>query len=219
MKLKIWVAMLTIYLVWGSTYLAISYAVQSIPPFFMAGFRFIVAGGILFIVRKVAGDPMPRRIEWRAAGIVGLFLLLGGNGGVVWAEQRVASMIAALLIGATPFWIVLVDAIRPNGIRPNRRTMAGLLVGFIGITILVTASSSAGAAEKIDLAGVIALMLASLSWAIGSVYGRTAKVPKSALIGSAMEMLIGGVGLFILSALVGEWRHLDIQAITPALLD
>jgi drug/metabolite transporter (DMT)-like permease len=208
--------MLTIYLVWGSTYLAIFYAVQSIPPFLMAGFRFLIAGCILFVVRRMSGDPIPRRIDWRGAGIIGLFLLLGGNGGVVWAEQRVASMIAALMIGATPFWIVMVDALRPNGVRPNRRTIAGLLVGFAGILLLVTSGSGENAVETIDLLGVVALLLASLSWAIGSVYGRTANLPDSPLMGTAMEMLAGGFGLMILGTLAGEWDRLDLQAITPA---
>jgi drug/metabolite transporter (DMT)-like permease len=216
MKLKIWAALLTIYLVWGSTYLAISFAVQSIPPFLMAGFRFLVAGGILFAVRLLLGDPLPRRIEWRGAAIVGLFLLLGGNGGVVWAEQRVASMIAALMIGATPFWIVLVDAVRPNGVHPNWRTIAGLVVGFIGIILLVSASASEESVEKIDLVGVIALLLASLSWAIGSVYGRTARLPVSPLMGTAMEMLAGGAGLLVLGTVVGEWGRLDLSSITSA---
>ena len=109
----IWSALIAIYIVWGSTYLAIRFAVETMPPFLTAGFRFLIAGGVLYIFRRLRGDKAPLRLEWRSAAIVGLFLLVGGNGGLMWAEQRVASGIAALLIGSVPLWIALLDFLRP----------------------------------------------------------------------------------------------------------
>ena len=113
-RMAIWAAMGAIYIVWGSTYLAIRFAVATIPPFYMASARFLMAGSILFLFRRLAGDPLPTWKEWRSAGIIGLFLLLGGNGGVVWAEQRVPSSLAALMVGTVPLWMVLVDALKPG---------------------------------------------------------------------------------------------------------
>lgn len=212
-KSKVWLGMMVIYLVWGSTYLAIRFAVQSIPPFVMAASRFLIAGIILYTWRRVSGDKPPTVAEWKGAGILGLFLLLGGNGGVVWAEQRVNSGVTALLIGATPFWMVLIDAIRPAGIKPNRRTIIGLLVGFIGIILLIQSSQQVGEAERIDLLGALVLLAASFAWAAGSIYGRDAVLPRSPLLASSVEMLVGGMGLLVAGTLAGEWGKIDLQSI------
>ena len=122
-NLAIWAGLIAVYIVWGSTYLAIFFVVQTIPPFLSAGTRFLIAGGVLYGFQRLRGDPAPKRFEWRSAAIVGLLLLLGGNGGVVWAEQRVASGITALLIGSVPLWMAMIDALRPAGQRPNRWVM------------------------------------------------------------------------------------------------
>ena len=119
MKTRIWLALLAIYVGWGSTYLAIRIAVESMPPFLMAGTRFLVAGTIFYVWRRAAGDPAPTRWQWRSALIIGLFLLLGGIGGVTWAEQRVSSGTAALLVTTVPLWMVLIDALRAGGKSPN----------------------------------------------------------------------------------------------------
>lgn len=209
--------MFVVYVVWSSTYLAIRFAVESMPPFLMGAMRFIFAGLILFTWRWLAGDPRPTLRQWRSTAIIGLFLLMGGNGGVVWAEQRVVSGIAALLIGATPLWIVLVDALRPGGRKPAPLALVGVLVGFAGIAILVGPWNSAQSAglSSLDLGGVIALLLAALSWAIGSVYSRDADLPASPLLATGMEMITGGLGLMLLAALNGDWAQLDLAAITP----
>jgi drug/metabolite transporter (DMT)-like permease len=181
----------------------------------MAGTRFLIAGAILYSYRRyLAGDPMPTRLHWRTTAIVGLFLLVGGNGLVVWSEQRVPSGIAALLIGSTPLWIVLVDALVPGSARPGRQALAGVLLGFGGIVLLVGPARWAGAGQQIDLWGVAALLAASLSWAIGSIYARGAPLPGSALLGSGMEMLAGGSILLLVGTLSGEWGRLDPQAVT-----
>ena len=119
MKSRIWMALITLYIAWGTTYLAIRFAVETIPPFFMTGVRFGVAGLILFAWRRLAGDPAPTRLQWRSATIIGIFLLVGGIGGVTLAEKYVSSGIAALIVAATPMWVVLIEAVRPGGARPT----------------------------------------------------------------------------------------------------
>ena len=215
----IWAGMLVIYIVWSSTYLAIRFAVESMPPFLMAAVRFLLAGSILFIARLALGDKLPTRTEWRSTGLIGIFLLMGGNGGVVWAEQRVVSGIAALLIGTTPLWIVLVDALRPKGQRPGWLSLSGVLVGFIGIALLLSPwkldPSQVESGLSIDLLGLLALLMASLSWAVGSVYSRQAVLPNSPLLATGMEMIVGGCGLMVLATLSGEWQRMDLSGITP----
>jgi drug/metabolite transporter (DMT)-like permease len=153
MKARIWTAMIAVYIAWGSTYLAIRFAVETMPPFLMAAIRFLIAGGILFAWRRMAGDVLPTSRQWKSAAIIGLFLLLGGNGGVVWAEQRVVSGVAALVVGASPLWMVLLDAIRPGGKRPGWQTWLGVLWGFGGIALLVGPAEFSGNGTHLDLAG------------------------------------------------------------------
>lgn len=215
MKSRIWLALLALYIAWGSTYLAIHFAVESIPPFIMAGTRFLVAGLVVYTWRRMAGDPAPTRLQWRSAAIIGLFLLVGGIGSVTWAEQRVPSGIAALIVAAMPLWVVLVDALRPGGNRPNWQTAIGVLIGLAGIAILAGPAKTAGDQPGYDLLGMIVLLLAALSWAIGSIYSRGSDLPKSTLLGTGMEMLAGSAGLFILGLMTGESGRLDLAAITP----
>ena len=215
MKTRILLALLAVYIAWGSTYLAILYGVESIPPFLLAGTRFLIAGSIVYIWRRLAGDPVPSRVQWRSAGVIGLLLLVGGNGGVTWAEQHVPSGIAALLVAAVPLWMVVLDALRPGGNRPNWQTGLGVLVGLAGIGILVGPSEWSGNHLNLDSLGVAVLLLAALSWAIGSLYSRGADLPSSALLGTGMEMLAGSAGLFLMATVTGEWSRLDLAAVTP----
>lgn len=212
---SIWAGMIAIYIVWGSTYLAISFAVETIPPFLMAAVRFLIAGGLLYLFRRLRKDPIPIRIEWRSAAIVGLFLLVGGNGSVVWAETRVPSGIAALLVGSAPLWMVLLDAFRPGGRKPHGWTIAGVVLGFLGIVVLIGPSQFLGLHGEVDHWGAAALTFAAFSWAIGSLYSRNARLPASPLLGTGMEMLLGGLGLLVLGTLLGEWSQLDLAAIAP----
>jgi drug/metabolite transporter (DMT)-like permease len=208
----IWSALIAVYLIWGSTYLAIRYAVETMPPFLMAAVRFIISGGFLYALRRFSGDPAPKAVEWRSATIIGIFLLVGGNGGVVWAEQFVTSSLAALLVATVPLWMVLMDAFRPPGHRPGLPAVAGILIGFGGVVLLIR--SVAGSADTTNLLGAAALILASLAWSIGSLYGRTARLPASQLLGTAMEMLAGGVALLLVATIVGEWSDLDIATVS-----
>jgi drug/metabolite transporter (DMT)-like permease len=208
----IWSALIAVYLIWGSTYLAIRYAVETMPPFLMAAVRFIVSGSFLYALRRFSGDPAPKAVEWRSATIIGIFLLLGGNGGVVWAEQFVASSLAALLVATVPLWMVLMDAFRPAGHRPGSLALAGILIGFGGVVLLIR--SVADNADTTSLPGAAALIFASLAWSIGSLYGRTARLPASQLLGTAMEMLAGGVALLLVATLLDEWGDFDIATVS-----
>jgi len=214
LKLRIWTALLALYIIWGSTYLAIRFAVGTIPPFLMAGTRFLVAGIILFAWRRLAGDPAPTARQWRSTAIIGLLLLLGGNGLVSWAEQNVASGIAALLIGSVPFWMVMIEAIRPGGARPNGVVIFGLCVGFGGIVLLVAPWQANNGVIGTHLMGVGALLVAAFLWSLGSIYSRSADLPKSSLLSTGMEMLGGGAGLYFTGTLAGEWHALDIASIS-----
>lgn len=218
MRTRVWIALIALYIVWGSTYLAIRFAVETIPPFLMAGVRFLVSGLILYVWRRLAGDAPPTPRQWRSAVIVGVLLLLGGNGVVSWAEQHVASGIAALVVGSIPLWIVLIDSLRPTGVKPDWKIMLGLLIGFSGIVLLVTSSSSVGRATGMSVVGVAALLLAALLWSLGSIYARDADMPESSLLGTGIEMLGGAVGLFIVGTASGEWSSLNISAVSTASL-
>jgi drug/metabolite transporter (DMT)-like permease len=213
MRTKTWSALIALYLIWGSTYLAIHFVVQTIPPFLSAAMRFLTAGAILFTWRRLAGEPMPSARQWRDAGIVGLLLLLGGNGLVSWAEQFVPSGATALIIGSIPIWLVLIEALRPGGARPGRIAILGLITGFVGIVILVGPLNLAGG-EPLDPLGTAALLLASLLWAIGSIYSRSAQMPGSALMTTGAQMLVGSLGLLAVSGLLGEWARFDAATVS-----
>lgn len=213
MRLRIWIALLAIYLIWGSTYLAISYAVESIPPFLMAGTRFLIAGILLYTWRRLAGDPAPSARQWRSTAIIGLLLLLGGNGLVSWAEQTVPSGIAALLIGTIPLWMVLTESIRRGGVKPGLSAVLGLITGFGGILVLIWPLLT-GTSQHLNPLGVVALLFAAFSWAVGSVYSKSAELPPSSLMTTAAEMLTGGLGLYFIGALLVEWKMLDFATIT-----
>ena len=192
MKTKIWVALLALYIVWGSTYLGIRFAVETIPPFMQAGVRFLVSGVILMVWRRAAGDEMPTRRQWKSLAIIGTLLLLGGNGLVSFAEQRIASGIAALIVGTVPLWMVLIEALRPGGGKPTGQAIAGLIVGFGGIYLLIGPSELTGGLQ-FDVIGTLAVVIASFLWSLGSIYSRNAELPKSALVMTGGEMLAGSI--------------------------
>lgn len=213
-RLKIWIALVTVYLVWGSTYLGIRYAVETIPPLLMAGTRFLLAGLILYAWRRLAGDPAPTRGQWLRASIVGLLMLLGGNGLLSLAEQHVASGIAALIIGSVPLWMTTIEALRPGGARPNVLGILGLMIGFGGIALLVAPTFLTGNPLASQPLGILMLLGASLFWSLGSIYSRTASLPVSTLLSTAMEMLAGAVGLYLAGAFTGEWSRLALANVT-----
>lgn len=216
---SIWAALLGVYIVWGSTYLAIRFAVNTIPPFLMASARFLIAGSLLYFFRRLRGDPAPTRAEWKSSAVIGLFLLVLGNGGVTWAEQHVVSGIAALMVASVPLWIVVFELLlsrrkASSNQRPTWLTILGVLVGFGGLILLIGPSEFTGLSGEVDHLGALVLVIAAFSWSIGSLYGRGAKLPASPLLGTGMEMLAGGAGLLILGTLSGEWGRLHLEAIT-----
>ncbi len=206
MKTKIWLALLALYLVWGSTYLAIRFTVETIPPFMSAGLRFLVSGAILLVWRFLAGDALPTRPQWRSTAIVGIFLLLGGNGLVSFAERVVPSGVAALIIGSVPLWMVGIEAVRPGGVKPNGQAILGLLVGFGGIFLLTGPSELTGNGHTFDPLGIGTLLTAAFLWSVGSIYSRNADMPRSSLVATGAEMLSGSLALFLVSGLTGEWN-------------
>jgi drug/metabolite transporter (DMT)-like permease len=208
-------AFASIYLIWGSTYLAIRYADQTIPPFIMGGVRFLISGAILYLWARRRGAPRPTRVHWRNAVIAGAFLLLGGNGAVVWAEQFVPSGMTALLVSILPFWLVIIEWVRPPRRRPAGAVLVGLVLGFVGIVVLVGPGDLGGHGD-VRLVGALVLILGSLSWAIGSFYSRDAELPESGLLTTGMEMLGGGALLVIVGALAREWSGFDIHRVSAA---
>jgi drug/metabolite transporter (DMT)-like permease len=201
-------AFAAIYLIWGSTYLGIRLAVETIPPFSMAGARAFVAGTILYAWARRRGAGKPEFVHWRSAAIVGGLLLLGGNGLLSWAEQRVPSGVSALIIGSVPLWMVLLEWLLHRGPRPTVGIVSGLVVGFVGLGFLVVPGYGNSGAS-VDLSGAGILFLAAFFWANGSLYSRRAPLPSSQLLAAAMEMLAGGVLLLFVGGVKGEWSGFD----------
>jgi drug/metabolite transporter (DMT)-like permease len=204
-------AFAAVYLIWGSTYLAIRFAIDTIPPHLMASARFLVAGAILYAWARLRGAPRPTWSNWRAATIVGGLLLLGGNGAVVWAETRVPSGVTALLVATVPIWMALIEGMRNGGRRPARAVIAGLVLGLCGLALLLVPGNLAG---RVDLLGAGALILGSFSWAFGSLLSRTAKLPKSGFLAAAMEMIAGGVWLLLFGLATGQAGRVTIAALS-----
>lgn len=211
---RVAVALGLVYLVWGSTYLAIRVAVETLPPFLMAALRFLTAGAGMYAFLRLRGVPAPSGIEWRSAGIVGAFLLLGGNGLVVWAEQEVPSGLAALAVSMVPIWMAAADWAWPGGRRPGARASMGLLIGFGGLALLV-GPDLRGSDVRLS-AALFALLLASPAWAVGSVYARKARLPRSPFMATACEMVAGGGALLAFSLMREEWTRIDWATVSAA---
>ncbi len=206
-------ALITLYFVWGSTYLGIRYAIETIPPFLMASSRFLFAGGVLYVWMRLRGVPNPTRLHSRTGLIVGGLMLLGGNGGVTWAEQYVPSGLAAVMVSAVPIWMVLLDWLLFGGRRPTRRMAAGLAGGLAGVTLLAGPADLIGG-EQFDSVGIAALLIATVTWSLGSLYSRRAPLPRAPLMATGLEMLAGGLWLGLAGTLAGEWSALNPDAIS-----
>ena len=214
MKTKIWIALLALYIVWGSTYLAIRFSVETIPPFLSAGVRFLISGIILVVWQRGAGILMPTRKQWISLAGIGNLLLLGGNGLVAWAEQTIPSGIAALMIGSIPMFLVIAEAFRPGGVKPNIWTIVGLLIGFTGIFLLVGPDELVGGQTRLDPLGIGALLFACVFWSLGSVYSKHADLPRSSLMSTGGQMLMGSLGLFLVSIVTGELTKWDPSGVS-----
>src|SRR5262245_43140822 len=174
---QIALAFAAVYVLWGSTYLAIRIGVETIPPFLLAGIRHLTAGTLMYVWLRSRGAERPTRRHWRSAAIIGGLMLLGGNGLVTWAERTVPSGLAALIVASVPIWMTVRDAIQHRQ-RPHGVVVAGLAMGILGIGLLVAPGSLGGAAH-VDPLGALALLSAALFWAIGSLYSRRAPLPSS----------------------------------------
>lgn len=208
-------AFAAIYLIWGSTYLAIRFAVQTLPPFLMMGVRFLVGGFIFYLYTLSRGETRATPENWRVAAVVGLLMLCGATGVVGWAETRVPSGLTALIIACVPFWIVLLDWLRPGGSRPTRAMIGGLIVGFVGIAILVGPEHFAGG-HRVDLLGAGVLIIGCLSWSLGTIYSRHNhdRLPSSQWMSVAMELLVAGVALILVGLVCGEASRVSIASFT-----
>ena len=208
-RTRIVIAFAAVYLLWGSTFLAMRFAVATIPPFLMAGTRHLSAGLLLCALMFARGVRWPSAAEWRTAAIVGVLLLCIGNGGVAWAEQRVPSGISALLVATVPVWMVLVDWLRPGGAHPGTGVLGGLVLGLVGLVMLVGPGEFTGHGT-VDTTGTYALLFGSLSWGAGSIIAQQSPRPSSPILATGMQMLCGGAALLALSLITGEPSRFSI---------
>lgn len=209
---RVWLALATIYLVWGSTYLAIRVMVETVPPLLGAGVRFVVAGGVFWLalrVRRGAGGVRAGRRELAGATVVGVLLLFGGNGLVTVAEQEVSSSLAALLIASVPLWVVVYRLLARE--RVPRATLAGVVVGFAGVALLVLPSGRPAGAT---LGGVSLVVAAAACWALGSFWSRMVRLPGDAMLSTALQMLIGGAAMLVVALATGEAGDVDLGAVS-----
>ena len=204
--------MSVVYFVWGSTYLAIRFGVETMPPLLMAGTRFLLAGGILYAWLRLKGAPRPRAADWKSATFLGALLLLGGNGLVTWAEQWLPSGVAALIITTTPLWMMLFDWLIFHGPRPRAIVWAGVVLGFAGVTLLVQPQS--GDDSSPWLWAVLAMCAAPITWSLGSLFAQRAPRLDPPLLNTALQMLCGGGLMFAVGLGRGELGDLDPAAIS-----
>ena len=216
---RAYLAFIAISLIWGTTYFAIKIALDTIPPFTMGGLRYVIGGAILALLLRARGVRLPPVAAWPPLAVIGLLMLGFGNGGVIWAEQFVPSGLAAVLIATTPFWMTGVQALLSKGERLGARQAIGLVVGFSGILVLVwpdlVASMSVGSRYG---AGILALQLACVGWALGSSYAKHVSQTSDVLAGAAMQMMFGGGWMLLAATVTGEWPRLHFNTTTSAAL-
>jgi drug/metabolite transporter (DMT)-like permease len=211
-RAEVVLAFASVYVLWGSTYLAIRFGVATIPPFLMAGLRHLTAGTLLYAWMRWRGTPRPEPRHWRSAVVIGGLLLLGGNGLVTWAEQRVPSGLAALIVASVPIWMTVLDGLQRRE-RPHGVVLTGLALGLGGVAFLVAPGKFAGGSH-VDSLGAAALLMAALFWAIGSLVSRRVALPASTLLATAMEMVAGGAILLLVSAATREWVGFSPAAVS-----
>lgn len=212
LRIKVALAFLAVYLIWGSTYLAIRVAIETIPPFLMAGTRFVVAGLILYVLSTLRSSGSPSLSHWNRAFVIGGLMLLGGHGAVVWAEQWIPSGLVSLLVATMPLWMALMEWLH-GGVKPNGRVAGGLFLGFAGVVLLVGGVEALGESQ-VDFAGAILVVFGAFLWANGSLFSRSAKLPSSQLLATAMEMIAGGLLLLLASLLAGEWNRVRLDLVS-----
>ncbi len=211
-RAKLLLAFAAVYFIWGSTYLAIRFAIETVPPFLVGGSRFVLAGSVMYAFLRARGAARPTRTEWRSAFIIGPLLMTGGNGGIVWSEQFVSSGLVALLVALVPLWMLLLGWLR-GGARPSLREWFGVATGLVGVSMLVSVDGNPANGGVSPLAALV-LICSTLSWSVGSLIARDAPLPSSPLLASAMEMLAGGVGMLAIALVRGEFSQLAMSSIS-----
>lgn len=204
-----------LYLVWGSTYLGIRFAIETIPPFLMAGVRYFLAGVIMYAIARLNGAPRSSAADWKTACIVGACLLLGGNGGVTFSEQYVSSGLAALIVATVPIYIALLGWAMGMAPRPTPLVWLGLAAGFAGVGILVVPALKFSSHQQHHAGiGMLILLISSFIWSAGSLYSRVAKNALSPFLAAGQQMLCGGVLLALAGLATGELPRLHLRAIS-----
>ena len=204
---------------WGTTYLAIRIGLETLPPMLFAGLRFVVAGSILFLIMtRQRNARLPSGREWLDLSLIGLLLLSVGNGIVVWAEQWISSGMAALLVATGPFWIAGLEATRRGGERVGRLGVAGMLIGFAGLALLVGPELMGASLSGYYLLGVLLLQVGCFSWSAGSVYAKRHPTGVAPLLGAGVQMLVAGAALTLVGTLAGEWGAFRLSARSTAAL-
>jgi len=206
-------AFAAVYLIWGSTYLAIRWAIETMPPLGMAAVRFLVAGSALYAWTRLRGAERPTGRQWRDSAVAGTLLLAGGNGAVVVAEQWVPSGLTALLVSSVPLWLVILDALFGSRRRPSMRAGIGLIIGFGGVALLA-GSPGVGAGGREELMGAILVLMGAIAWAGGSLYSRYASAPPRPRMFVAMQMITGGLVLSVMAAFTGEVSGFAIGSVS-----
>jgi drug/metabolite transporter (DMT)-like permease len=203
----------SIYLIWGSTYLGIRYAVETIPPLLMMAIRHSVAGVLVYAWARHRGAAAPSLKQWGYAAVAGAILFLGGHGTLAWAELKVPSGMAALLCATLPLWTVLIARFDGSERRLGAKVWTGLLLGFAGVAILI-GPATLRPHGSFDILATLTVMFGSFAWAAGTAYSHGAKLPSSTILSAAMQMIAGGSSLYIASALSGEMGHLHLASLT-----
>jgi drug/metabolite transporter (DMT)-like permease len=216
-RTRIILAFAAVYIIWGSTYLTILLAIQSIPPFLMAGTRFVISGTIMYGIARWFGAPKPAIDTWKSAIIIGGCLLLGGNGGVTLSEKWVPTGLAALLVATVPIYIALLGWLTGKAPRPTWIMWLGLIGGFAGVGVLAAPAFSAPATAGHNgfAIGVTVLLVGSLLWSIGSLYSRGSRGASSLFVASGQQLIAGGALLFLSGLLLGETKNFDVSRLTP----
>lgn len=196
-------AFAAVYLIWGSTYFAIGVGVETFPPLLLPAMRHLSVGLVFYPLFRYLSREKPTPTQWITCSITGVLLLAMGNGAVSWAEKFVPSGVTALLVATVSLWMVLIDWLRPGGARPAPRVFAGILMGFAGLALLV-GPKNLGGSDRVSPLGTLVLVMASLAWASGSIYSKHRPLPRSPLLGVAMQCLAGGVALLLTAAFGGE---------------
>ncbi len=210
-----WGAWIAVCLLWGTTYLAIRIALETVPPMLMGGFRWTLAGALILAVMTLRGERVPGRAQWPSLALLGVLLIGFGNGGVVWAEQTLPSGLTAVLVAVVPFWMVGVEKLTGSTEPLTARRITGLMIGFAGIVLLVWPELELGAGRAF-LLGVLATQLACLGWAIGSSYSRRRPSAENVLAVAAYQMLFGGLAMALAGTVHGEWADLTFNVRTAS---